>query len=266
MSTASSPAGGASKGAAFPETQTSVLAQAAGGDWEPFFRQYLAPCWREIALACRGRVPVGDIPDLFQELTVRLLKMGESRPEGEAAPIRGNIPHRYLTRKQLGIPSAKFRTYLKQVIGNLIREQSRANRRQAKSQDPAALEPAVEDSIAKAVDRHWVAACLVDAAQRFREECAAARTKARQRQFELLYESTVLGATPADLARKLGLHRTTITAELGEARERFVAILSKLAGIADRDELKRLVAADPGQLFEALKRARGAPIANEPPA
>jgi DNA-directed RNA polymerase specialized sigma24 family protein len=250
------PAGGATRGAAFPDTQTSVLAQAAGGDWEPFFREYLAPCWREIAIACRGRIPVGDIPDLFQELTLRLLKMGESRPEGEAAPIRGNIPHRYLARKQLGIPSAKFRTYLKQVIGNLIREQSRANRRQAKSQDPAALEPAVEDSISKAVDRHWVAACLFDAAARFHGECAAARTKARQRQFDLLYEATVRGATPADLARTLGLHRTTVTAELGEARERFVARLAKLSGIADRDELKRLVAADPEQLFDALKRAR----------
>lgn len=256
MSSPPAPAGGATRGAAFPETQTSVLAQAAGGDWEPFFREYLAPCWREIAIACRGRIPVGDIPDLFQELTLRLLKMGESRPQGEAAPIRGNIPHRYLARKRLGVPSAKFRTYLKQVIGNLIREQSRANRRQAKSQAPAALEPAVEDSIAKAVDRHWVAACLVDAAQRFLGECAAARTKARQRQFDLLYEATVRGATPADLARTFGLHRTTVTAELGEARERFVAWLAKLSGIADRDELKRLVAADPEQLFDALKRAR----------
>lgn len=256
MSSPPAPASGAPRGAAFPETQTSVLAQAAGGDWDPFFREYLAPCWREIALACRGRIPVADIPDLFQELTLRLLKMGESRPEGEAAPIRGNIPQRYLARKQLGVPSAKFRTYLKQVIGNLIREQSRANRRQAKSQAPAELEPAIEDSIAKSVDRHWVAACLFDAAQRFHAECAAARTKARQRQFELLYEATVNGATPAEIAKKLGLHRTTVTAELGEARERFVAWLAKLSGITDRDELKRLVAADPEQLFDALKRAR----------
>ena len=26
----------------FPETQTAVLVRAAGGDWEPFFAEYLA--------------------------------------------------------------------------------------------------------------------------------------------------------------------------------------------------------------------------------
>ncbi|MFO0803081.1 MAG: hypothetical protein U0791_08180 [Gemmataceae bacterium] len=223
--------------------------------------RFFASTWprvgREIAIACRGRIPVGDIPDLFQELTLRLLKAGESRPEGEAAPIRGNIPHRYLARKRLGVPSAKFRTYLKQVIGNLIREQSRANRRQAKPQDPVALEPAVEDSISKAVDRHWVAACLVDAAQRFHGECATARTKARQRQFELLYEATVRGATPADLARTLGLHRTTVTAELADARERFVAWLAKLP--ASRTATKEVVGRGGSeQLPDALKRGERA--------
>src|SRR5437763_15698012 len=87
----------------FPETQTAVLLRAAGGDWEPFFAQYLAPCWREIVLACRGRVPADEAPDLLQELALRLLRDGRARPlpGGDApdGPPRGNIPRRFLARR-----------------------------------------------------------------------------------------------------------------------------------------------------------------------
>lgn len=240
---------------AFPETQTSVLVLAAKGDWEPFFREYLAPCWREIAIACRGRVPMAEAPDLFQELSLRLLRTGRSRT---AEPIRGTIPQRFLARKQLGIPSAKFRTYLKQVIGNLVKEQARRSRRLTRVKElSATIDPVIEDSIASVVDRYWVAACLFDAARQFQSECRSARTKGRQRLFEILYLATVLGLTPTDIAGRLGLHRTTVTVELAEARDRFVALLGALSGIADREELKRHVAADPSRLIDALEKARG---------
>lgn len=237
---------------AFPETQTSVLVRAAQGDWEPFFREYLAPCWREITQACRGRVPMGDAADLLQELTLRLLRMGRSR---DAEPLRGTIPQRFLVRKQLGIPSAKFRTYLKQVIANLVKEQARRAKERTRTRDLSAADLSIEDSIHSIVDRYWVAACLADAATRFRDECLSAKTKGRRRQFETLYLATVLGLSSAEIGKRLGLHRTTASEELAEARERFVALLGTLSGIADREELKRYVAADPSRLFEALEIA-----------
>ena len=243
---------------AFPETQTTILVRAAGGDWEPFFKEYLAPCWREVMLACRGRLPMGDAPDLLQELTVRLLRDGRGRPVpgSPAEPPRGNIPQRYLARKRLGVASASFRTYLKQVIGNLIEEHARKAKRQVKAQSLSArVDPSIEDSISSTVDRHWVAACLVDAARQFRAECGSARTRGHQRHFELLYLATVKGLSPAAVARQLGLHRTTVSVDLAAARDRFVAMLSELSGIADREVLKSHVAADPSRLFEALEDA-----------
>lgn len=244
---------------AFPETRTTILVRAACGDWEPFFAEYLAPCWREIVLACRGRVPPGDAPDLLQELTVRLMREGRSRPVpgSHAEPPRGNIPGRYLARKADGTGSARFRTYLKRVIANLIEEYARRVEREVQSKDLGAVaDPTVESSVSSAVDRHWVGVCLVDAAREFRAECAATRTRGRRRRFELLYLATVRGLSPAAIAEQLGLHRTTVSGELAEARERFVGLLAELSGIADREELKRQVAADPARLFDALERAR----------
>ena len=243
---------------AFPETQTAILVRAASGDWEPFFQQYLAPCWREVALACRGRLPMGDVPDLLQELTVRLLREGRSRPVlgSPAEPPRGNIPQRYLARKQLGMASARFRTYLKRVIGNLIEEHARKAKRQIQAQPlPGAVEPATEDSVSSVVDLHWVAACLTDAAQQFRAECESARTRGHQRHFELLYLATAKGLSPPAIAERLGLHRSTVSVDLAAARERFVALLGELSGIADREELKGHVASDPARLFAALEEA-----------
>ena len=60
------------------------------------------------------------------------------------------------------------------------------------------------------------------------------------------------------IAERLGLHRTTVTVDLAAARERFVALLGELSGIADREELKRHVAADPTRVFDALERVRSA--------
>lgn len=245
----------------FPDTRTSILVRAAEGEWEPFLAEYLAPCWRDIMIACRGRIPAGDAPDLLQELTLRLMRDGQGRPVpgSPGEPPRGNIPRRYLARKTGGVASARFRTFLKQVIANLIKEHVRHNRRAARSQDlSAAPDPAVEDSVSSSVDRQWVAMCLADAARAFRAECAAARTRARRRRFELLYLATAKGLAPAAIGDRLGLHRTTVAAELAEARERFVGLLAGVSGIADRAELKRHVAADPARLFDALERAHRA--------
>jgi DNA-directed RNA polymerase specialized sigma24 family protein len=247
----------------FPETQTAVLVRAAGGDWEPFFAEYLAPCWREIVLACRGRLPADAASDLLQELAVRLLRDGRSRPvpgeaDGEAAVPRGNIPHRFLARRA-GADSARFRTYLKQVICNLIAEQVRRTKR-AKPADPNRLPPpeqAVEDSVSTCLDRRWVLDCLPAAARQFRVESEGARTKARQRWFELLYLATVRGLSAAAIAGRLGLHRTTVVTDLAAARARFVALLGELSGVSSPAELKAHVAADPTRLFAALELVRG---------
>ena len=66
--------------AAFPETQASVLLEAASGEWGRFLNEYLRPCWCQIIASCRARrLPLTDADDLFQELVLRLIKEGSFR-------------------------------------------------------------------------------------------------------------------------------------------------------------------------------------------
>lgn len=244
--------------ASFPETQTTILTEAADGAWVRFFQEYLAPCWHEIVLACRGRqLPLHDAADLLQELSVRLMRdgrfKGEWSSDGHGGARRGNIPRRFLAHRAAGLPAARFRTYLKQVIQNLIRERLRAQRRQPKplGDDLAQLEPWVEDSISVSVDRHWVAQSLVQAARQLEAESRRARTRGQQRLFQVLYLSAVQGYSAATIAADLGLDRTTVAELVTRARQRFVEILGQCTGITSRAELKSHVAAVP----EALPRA-----------
>jgi DNA-directed RNA polymerase specialized sigma24 family protein len=243
----------------FPETVMEVLEEAAEGNWTRFFRDYLAPCWREILLSCRNRnLPLDDATDLFQELTVRLLSAGESKQNVAGAlpgEQRGNIAKRFLHCREVGLQSARFRTYLKKVIQNLIWEQLRDKRRQPKvlaSEEMAVLEPWVNDSVSSSVDRQWVNQCLDRAAEQLHFESRAASTRGRRRLFAILYQWMVKGQTAEAIALELGLDRTTVAELLIRSRHRFVEILGQITGIQSREELKRHVEGDPARLIESL--------------
>ncbi|MCI0460529.1 MAG: sigma-70 family RNA polymerase sigma factor [Gemmataceae bacterium] len=243
--------------APFPDTRSEVLAEAACGNWTRFLRDYLAPCWREIVLVCRSRgLPVDEAPDLLQELAVRLLR--ESPFKDEPAP-RANLPGRFLRNRQRGLPSARFRTYLKKVIHNLVLEQLRQKQRQPRVTPADGLpEPWVEDSISQSVDRSWVASCLVEAARQLQQESQTARTRGQRRLFVILSLSTVQGWSGTRIATKLGLDRSTVADLLAQARQRFVQILGQISGIQSQDELLGHVAADPEALIQALALVSGA--------
>lgn len=241
--------------AAFPETQTTVLAQAAAGQWEEFCRRYVAACWREVAFACRGRnLPLTESDDLFQELIVRLMKSGPSR-QAEAADVRGNLPARYLKQRGGGPAKAQFRTVLKRVIENLILEQLRARRRAPRSLagDGRDVDLWIEESVGKIVDQQWVAASLIEAARQLLQECLASPTRGKRRWFFILYLALVRRQTAGAMAEQLVLDRTNVAGLLTQARQRFVAILQKLTGIASASELKDRVAGQPERLIEALE-------------
>lgn len=251
----------------FPETLSDLLREAAGGDWDRFFREYLKPCWREIVLACRRRrLPLDDADDLFQELAVRLMREGRSRAgpapsdpaAGPDAGQCGNPVKRFLGHREAGQPGAKFRTFLKKVVQNLILEhlrQKRARPLALDGSDGPRLEPWVEDSISLSVDRRWVACCLEQAARQLRAESEAARTRGQRRLFPVLYLSTVKRWKAERMAHEFGLDRSTVADLLSRARQRFVQILGQITGITDPEELKGHVEGESDALIRALSAA-----------
>ncbi len=255
-------------GPGFPETQTRVLAAAAAGDWGPFLEQYLDPCWREVVIACRSRrISLPDADDLFQELMLRLLRdagfsgrVRESLAQQAKDPdFCGNMPGRYLKYRELPLRSARFRTYLKRVILNLVLESSRgAQRRPVQLDDDAwkALEPWVEQSVGRTLEGQWVGDCLTEAAWQLWATCYSARTRGQRRLFEILYLSTVEGRSPDEIAEQFGVTRTTISGLLTEARGRFVYLLGRISGVTDRQDLKDLLADRVEQIKAALARVR----------
>jgi len=251
----------------FPDTQTEVLAQAAAGNWEPFFDAYLRPCWREVVMACRARqIALPDADDLYQELMLRLIQDGGFNrqirdmlaQEHEDPKFRANLPGRYLRYREMPLQSARFRTYLKRVIENLVLEAVRkAQRRpkQLRDQESDPHHPWIEESITGWLDRQAVSECLAKAALQFQTDCAAAGTRGRRRLFEILYLSTVEGQSPGMIAEKYGVDRSTVSGMLTEARGRFAAKLGQIAGISDTAELGELLADSMDELKNALMRA-----------
>ncbi len=253
----------AETGGAFPETQTEVLAQAAEGNWDLFLERYLQPCWREVVITCRSRqIPLSDAEDLYQELMLRLLRDAKFNRETQTLlaqqdqdpGFRGNLPGRYLKYRELPVRSARFRTYLKSVILNLVREATRKRQRHQKLLDDQAwraLEPWVEDSVTRSLDRRWLADCIMEAAWRLRVASDKANTPGRRRLFEILYLSTVQGQSCSEIGRKYGVSRTTISGLLSEARGRFAVLLGGITGIMQMGELKELL----GDSREELKKS-----------
>lgn len=229
---------------------------------------YLEPCWREVVIACRSRqIPLPDADDLFQELMLRLLRdAGFNRRvrsvlarQKQDPDFHGNMAGRYLRYRELPLRSARFRTYLKRVILNLVREAARkAQRRPKQLGDQAwkAIEPWMEQSVTRSLDRQWATDCLAEAAWQLWATSYAARTRGRRRLFDILYLSTVRGQRPDTIARTHGVTRTTISGLLTEARGRFVFLLARITGITDREELKDLLADGMDELRGALARVR----------
>ena len=254
----------------FPETQVDVLRKAAAGDWAPFLEEYLRPCWREVVLTCRQHnLPLSESDDLYQELMLRLLRSsGLNREvrrlmvrENQDPSFRGNLPGRYLYLRhlELPVPSARFRTYLKRTIRNLVLDAVRKAYRRPQRQmvrELAAAEPWIEESITHSLDRRWVANCLLKAAFLLRTESRAARSRGKRRLFETLYLASVEHWPSERIARKFGLHRTTVSDLLSRARSRLAVLLRQTTGVTDSAELRELLAGNIDELRNALAQAR----------
>jgi DNA-directed RNA polymerase specialized sigma24 family protein len=153
--------------------------------------------------------------------------------------------------------SARFRTYLKRVVLNLVKEAARKARRRPRQLDDRAwkaLEPWVEQSVTRSLDGQWMTDCLTEAAWQLWATSYAARTRGQRRLFEILYLSAVGGQRAEAIARRYGVDRTTISGLLTEARGRFVFLLARISGITERQELKELLADRVDDLKAALAR------------
>ena len=255
------------RGAAeFPDTRTSLLEQAAAGEWEPFLQQYLAPCWREITICCRQqKIPLADADDLFQELIVRVIREGQLRSipdqfgQRAKAPVsRSNIPGRFLQYREAAMQSARFRTVLKAVIGNLILESLRGRARQPQSLTGDVVDPAprVDESVSDSVERHWMGECLEAAALRLQDESRTARTKGARRLFDVFYRSTVRNDSPGLISTDFGVDRSTIAGLLTRARGRFIDLVREVSGVDDVHELKSIIERMPDRLVSSLEPGR----------
>lgn len=251
----------------FPETQTGILALAAEGQWEPFLRTYVHPCWKEVVMACRAKgVSFDHTDDLFQELMLRLMRRSPFGPQARRELVddkqfqefRGNLPAKYLLARRSPMKSAKFRTYLKRTIGNLVLEIVRQNRRQLKTvsqQTPAELlEPWVEESVSQLIDRQWFIEGLEEACRALQAESEAARTKGRQRMFDVLYLTTVNGWSAERIAQQFQVHRSTIAGLLREVRVRLLALLRTTLDVKDGKTLEAMILGNLGELRSVLLR------------
>jgi DNA-directed RNA polymerase specialized sigma24 family protein len=250
----------------FPETSSKLLAEAAGGDWPRFFAEYLGPCWHEVVCACRQKgLALNNADDLFQELVLRLMRQGSGRLLNRGNPVvaapQGNLPARYLENRKRGENTARFRTYLKGVIRNLIQEALRKVKRQPQPlglEEGGPLEPWVDSSISVSVDRLVITQGIRLAAESL---CRAGQGLDRgpgSRLFPVLYAKLVRGEADAVVAERLGVDRTTVSHDYRVARERFLELLSEFTGIEDMADLKELVGKDPAQLIVGLEKAREA--------
>ena len=249
----------------FPPTRSQVLRAAADQDWTAFLAAYLRPCWREVLLVCRKQgVRIDDAHDVYQELLLRLMRPGRikhatGQDNDQALPL-GNLPARYLLGKQLGISDARFRTYLKITVVNLVREHLRWQRRRRERQAPMEwdeLIPAIEQSITLSLDRQRVAAAILQAASDLRDESRSATTKAHRRQYAVLQATIAFGQSPEEIATGLGLSRSTVTGIMTAARARFIEILRARTGMPGRSELKQMLHHHAADLVSAFQQIRG---------
>jgi DNA-directed RNA polymerase specialized sigma24 family protein len=253
----------------FPPTHSSILVQARDGNWEPFLREYLEPCWREVVLVCRGRgISIPDAEDLFQELMHRIMREGKFARRMRPVLLRfqqdpdfeANLVGRFLKYRELPFQSVRFRTYLKGVIAKLVQEALRQKRQNAQPLDVQAVDAAagwMDESISLSIDRPWIVECLNDAAKAFWNECRQAKTKGRRRWFELLYLAVVERLTSEQIAERLGgLTADAVRHELKRAKPRFRELLREFSKMDDEQELKGLIRRVPGALKQALTAAR----------
>lgn len=258
------PAGG--NGDSFPETQTTILAEAAAGKWDRFFDYYLRPSWNEVVHCCRQRgIPLTDADDLFQELTLRLVREGKSRTirladhQGEAAvELRGNLPERYLSYRRLYRRTVRFRTYLKSVVKNIVLERARELRRSPRlipEIELQAVDSWIGDVVSLSVDRPWLQGCFAEAVWRLKHESETARTRGKRRLFSVLYGSLVERKSSAQLGAALGIDRTTVSQLLADGRARLIELLQESTGLKDVVELKQQVILAPDLLADALRSA-----------
>ena len=217
-------------------------------------------------IACRRHgVRLVAPDDLYQELMLRVIRdagFGHRARQAltekhEDPETRDNLPGKYLKYRELPLPTARFRTYLKTVIRNLIHEAVRTERRQPGKIDSPhdmVLEPWIEDSLTRHLDRRWIVDCLTEAAWRVYRESESARTRGKARCFDVLYRSTVKGESPGLIAVEYQVDRSTISALLTEARGQFANCLRQVAGITDLDELGDMLTDMADELKAALGR------------
>lgn len=246
----------------FPDTHSSLLRQAAGGDWASFLITYLQPCWRLVEIACRRRhLPLEDAEDIFSELMLRLIRDGEfkSASRGDRERYRGNLAGRYLEFRQMSPEKAvPFRNYLKLVIRNILRE--RVRQRMTKPRSLSELPPenlalAFEDAISDSVERWWIRGCFDAAARRLLEASRQAPTSGERRLFDVFCQNALHGLSATEIAVQLGLDRSTVSDLLSRSRRRFVRYLSEATGISDLEELKEYSASFPEGFLDALESA-----------
>lgn len=245
----SASAGENDPGGAFPPTQTILLAAAAAGRWEEFLAAYLRPCWENVAAACRAKgFQLHDADDLFQELVIRLMRPGKfaavtkrRAADVELAAFTGNLPARYLRYRKLPLESARFRTYLKNVIANLLLEAWR-RRKKFRRQVPLVEEPQwsewLERSIDVSIERHCLRDALQKAVDDLFREVAAASTQGRQRYFAYLYYGYVRQLSHGVIALKFDIDRTTVSEGYGEARKRLIELMQQRLGTDAEEELR----------------------------
>jgi DNA-directed RNA polymerase specialized sigma24 family protein len=256
----------------FPDTPAGILRRAAAGHWHEFIDLYFRPCRRAMAEACRGRgIPAADADDLFQVLLLRLMRAGRSRTpgvSGKASPL-GNMPARYLQGSLRRNDVARFRTFLKAAILNIVREELRRRTRRRHRQQPlddqlAIIEPLIDQTVEHSLHLRRLADGLRRAAQALADESAKQPTQGRRRYFDVLKRSIVERQSVGAIALAYDVDRTNISRLLTAARSRYLAILRRTSGIDDRAELKRSLTSNP-EILRTAFAAVAAPRAKDDP-
>lgn len=232
----------------FPTTQSKVLLAAAQGDFQAFCEYYLRPCWREVVLICRQKgLSIADPDDVYQELMLRLLDDGAfgakaQREDSALRSVRANIPARYLLYRGAHPGTAKFRTYLKRVIENLVLESlRREGRHRRRRVELDLVSPVVEQSLSETYDPRWSDQCVAEAIGLLAKESREATTKGVRRWFKMLRFALADGLSIDQIAQRFDIERSVASRQLAEAKQRLLLHMRRLTGIQDEARIRAVM-------------------------
>lgn len=160
---------------------------------------------------------------------------------------------RFRYRRTRPFAIARFRTYAKRMLQNIVLKTVRMRR--PPQQLPEDVEPFVEATMMHSVDRVLVQECMYVAAAWLKQYSVLPQPKGPQRLFRVLYGAAVLGESRVKMSVDLGIHYTTASDLVAQAQNKFLEYLGQYCQVCEEYELKDPLSGSAEQIASPLQQA-----------